>query len=407
MVGDGAEALEWMAGFPPSPESIVRFADGTYYAWPQLRWAFNHMEQLVPTKTVWRGAGAARPLRSSPVGFDDLTIDVDGEGVSWGDMLTSTNTDALAVLHRGELVYEQYFGAAGPHVRHTLMSCNKSMVGLLAEGLIHDGLLDDAALVPTVVPELAATAWGDATVRQVLDMEIGLSFSEDYMDPTSDVWRFLRSTGMTPSRPDDPPTIADYLVTVDKEGEHGEAFAYREPNIFVLGWIVRRAAGRDLASLASDRVWQHIGAEHDWLYMVDDSGAETTATATLRDLVRFGQLVLDRGRVGEVEVVPSAVIDALLGGGDQDRFAKAEMDTLPGWSYRSQWWFRHTADRVCPVARGAHGQLLVVDPAHDLVIARFGSAQHAPMALLDPVLLPMVDAITAAVSGSAGAPTSR
>lgn len=396
MVDDANDAREWMAGFPPSADKIVRFADGTYYSWPQMRWSFNHMEQLVPTKTVWRGAGAARPLPTTEHSFDEVTIDLaDGSSLGWNEMLATTHTDGLAVLHRGNLVYEEYFGAAGPHVRHTLMSCNKSMVGLIAECLIHDGLLDDAALVPAIVPELAGTAWADATVRQVLDMEIGLEFSEDYMDPASDVWRFLRSTGMTPRGPSDPATIADYLVTVSKEGEHGRSFAYREPNIFVLGWIVRRAGGADLTTLASERVWQHIGAEHDWLYMVDDSGAETTAAATLRDLVRFGKLVLDRGQVDGDQIIPAPVIDAILAGGDQGRFAKAEMETLPKWSYRSQWWYRHVGDRICPVARGAHGQMLLVDPANDVVIARFGSAPHAPSALLDPILLPMVDAVTA------------
>ncbi len=396
MVERGTQAREWMAGFPPPADKIVRFADGTYYSWPQMRWSFSHMEQLVPTKTVWRGAGAARELPGAPRSFDDVTVELaDGSILEWDEMLASTHTDGLAVLHRGELVYEEYFGASGPLIRHALMSCNKSMVGLVAEGLIHDGVLDDAALVPTIVPELAGTAWADATVRQVLDMEIGMVFYEDYMDPTSDVWRFMRSTGMTPGGPDDPPTIADYLVTVEKEGQHGHAFAYREPNIFVLGWIVRRAAGADLTTLASERVWQHIGAEHDWLYMVDASGAETTATATLRDFARFGQLVLDGGRVGDAQVVPSEVIDAILQGGDQERFARAGMETLPNWSYRSQWWYRHIEGRVCPVARGAHGQMLLIDPANDLVIARFGSAPDAPSALSDPVLLPMVDAITA------------
>lgn len=396
MVEDSSDAREWMAGFPPAADKVVRFADGTYYSWPQMQWSFNHMEQLVPTKTVWRGSGAARELPSNKRSFDEVTIDLaDGSSLGWAEMLASTHTDSLAVLHKGELVYEEYFGAAGPHVRHTLMSCNKSMVGLVAECLVHDGLLDDTALVPSIVPELAGTAWADATVRQVLDMEIGLEFSEDYMDPTSDVWRFLRSTGMTPGGPDDPPTIADYLVTVAKQGEHGEAFAYREPNIFVLGWIVRRAAAADLTTLASDRVWQHIGAEHDWLYMVDDSGAETTATATLRDLVRFGELVLANGQVGNQQIVPAAVVGEILQGGNQDRFAKAGMETLPGWSYRSQWWYRHLDDGVCPVARGAHGQMLLIDPANELVIVRFGSAPNAPSALLDPILLPMVDAITA------------
>lgn len=144
-------------------------------------------------------------------------------------MLSSTHTDALAVLHRGRLVYEEYFGACGPHVRHTMMSCNKSMVGTIAECLIAAGRLDDDALVPTIVPELTGSAWGDATVRHVLDMVVSMVFHEDYLIPDSDVWKVMRASGMAPGGPDDPPTIADFLPSVRKESRHGEVFAYREP----------------------------------------------------------------------------------------------------------------------------------------------------------------------------------
>ena len=390
---------EWMAGYPPAADKIVNFADGSYYSWPQMRWSFNHMEQLVPTKSVWRGPGASRELPDVPHRFDGLNIELaDRTTLSWADMLSTTHTDALAVMHRGALVYEEYFGASGPHVRHALMSCNKSMVGIIAECLINQGVLDDTALVPTIVPELVDTAWGDATVRQVLDMVIAMQFHEDYLDPASDVWKFMGSTGMVPPTPDSPPTIADYLPTVGKEGEHGEAFAYREPNIFVLGWIVRRVAQSDLASLASDLVWQHIGAEHDWLYMVDAGGAETTAIATLRDFVRFGELICNQGRVDDRQILPPAVVASIVVGGDQDVFARAGFETLPDWSYRSQWWIRHIDGRTCPTARGAHGQLLYVDPANDLVIARFGSSPDAPSSLSDHILLPTIDAICSELS---------
>jgi hypothetical protein len=49
--------------------------------------------------------------------------------------------------------------------------------------------------------------------------------------------------------------------------------------------------------------------------------------------------------------------------------------------------------RICPTARGAHGQMLYVDPTLDIVIARFGSAPDAPSYLLDHILLPTIDAI--------------
>ncbi len=394
-----ATSDSWMTGHPPAPDKIIRFADGSFYQWPQLRWSFNHLEQLVPTKAAWRGPGASQQLESgeSPFGETGITLS-DGARLSWEEMLSTSHTDALAVLHHGKLVYEHYRNEAGPHTPHTLMSCNKSLVGTIAELLIDQGLLDDNALVTSVLGELQGSAWGDATVRQVMDMVVGMSFDENYLDPTSDVWTFIRSTGMIPVDPDNVITLAEFLPSIAKEGQHGETFAYREPNIFVLGWIVRRVTGRGLNDLASDLIWQHIGAEHDYLFMVDSVGGETTASATLRDFLRFGLLFTNQGRVDTKQVLPLQVVDTILAGGDQQVFARGDYGNLPEWSYRSQWWYRHVEGRCCPVARGAHGQMLYLDPDRDLIIARFGSSPEAPSALLDPIIWPLVDAITEQLS---------
>ena len=50
-------ALGWMQGSPPPPNKQVRFDDGSMFRFPQLRWAYSNMPQLVPTTTVSRGTG--------------------------------------------------------------------------------------------------------------------------------------------------------------------------------------------------------------------------------------------------------------------------------------------------------------------------------------------------------------
>ncbi len=391
----------WMRGFPPPPERRIRFDDGSFNQWPQRRWTYNHVEELVPTRAVERGSGAAIELPSSPLPLDDLRIATTVGELSWDEALEASFADSQLVLHRGAVVHETYLAESAPHLRHLVMSCNKSMVGLIAESLIRDGVIDPSALVPTVLPELATSAWGDATVRDVLDMRVGLEYDEDYTDPDSDVWRFIRCTGMIPALPGHEVVgPADVLPTFAKRGEHGEGFSYQEPNIFVLGWLVRRAAGMPLVDLVSDRVWRHIGAERDCVHMLDPTGGESMSAMTLRDFGRWGLLVLNRGRVGDRQVLPAEIFDELLEGGDQAAFAVAGYDTLVGWSYRSQWWVRHVDGRTCLQARGAYGQFLYVDPVNDLVIARFGSAMEAPSYLLDHITLPTIDAITYAVAGT-------
>lgn len=358
------------------------------------------MDELVPTRSVWRGSGAAHPLVLAPVDFTDLNVETTSGTLSWAEALDAAFTDGIVVLRGGEIVHEQYFGSVGPHSQHSMMSCNKSIVGLLAEVLIAEGVLEAAAPVASILPELDSSAWADAAVRDVLDMRVGLAYDEDYANPDSDVWRFLQCTGMVPARPgNEGVSIAEVLPTFAKRGDHGRAFEYQEPNIFVLGWLVRRAAGMSLSELVSSRLWQRLGAEHDAYYMLDPSGAETTLACTLRDFARFGQLVVDGGRTNGEQTIPGTVIDAFLRGGDHAAFAEAGMATLPGWSYRSQWWIRHVGSTTHAVARGAYGQMLYIDPVHRIVIARFGSAPQASSALLDPIVLPTVDAIIACLTG--------
>lgn len=390
----------WMKGYPPPQEKLVRFAEKSFYAWPQLRWSLNHIEELMPTKNVWRGPDASIPLPYQLQSFDDAMITTtSGEKIGWQDALTQTYADGLIVLHRGNIVYEQYFGGSGPHVRHVIQSANKSIVGIIAESLIAEGKLDADALIPTIIPELQDSAYGDATVQQVLDMLISMDFFEDYLDPASEIWKFHRATGMSPPAAGEPlEIVADVLPRVQKNKHHGDTFAYREPNIFVLGWIVRRAAGQDIASQLSERIWQHIGAEHDGYYMIDGSGAESSSGFTLRDFARFGELIRNKGRVEAEQLIPASVIDKVMAGGNPEHFVKAGMETLPGWSYKSQWWMRHIDGRICAVARGAHGQVLYVDPANDLVVARIGSSPKAPSTQIDHIFLPTLDEITRRVA---------
>lgn len=83
--------------------------------------------------------------------------------------------------------------------------------------------------------------------------------------------------------------------------------------------------------------------------------------ATLRDMARLGQLVLDDGRLGGEQLLPQAAIASLRRGGDPKAFAAAGYGLLTGWSYRSMWWVAHD-DHGAFAARGVHGQTICIDP---------------------------------------------
>ena len=51
------ERLGYMRGFPPAPEKQVTRGD-YLVQYPKLRWAFQHMRELIPSRQVRRGAAA-------------------------------------------------------------------------------------------------------------------------------------------------------------------------------------------------------------------------------------------------------------------------------------------------------------------------------------------------------------
>jgi hypothetical protein len=112
----------------------------------------------------------------------------------------------------------------------------------------------------------------------------------------------------------------------------------------------------------------------------------------LRDLARFGELMRLDGRFNGQQVVPASVVAEIRRGGDREAFVPAGYQTLPGWSYRYQWWVAHD-DHSVFMARGIHGQAIYVDPRAEMVIARFASHPLAGNVNLDPTSLPAYRAI--------------
>ncbi|WP_309646695.1 serine hydrolase [Phenylobacterium sp.] len=393
-------AMGWMVGAPPPPERIIRFEDSSFLQFPQIRWTFSNWRQLFPTVEVSRGDGPVSALpRAERADLDAVSFQplVGDAPMTWGASVAANYTDGILVMHRGKIAYERYFGALKPQGQHIAHSVTKSFVGTLAAMLVAEGKLDPAAPVTRYIPELKDSAFGDATVGQVLDMTTGLAYSEVYSDPNSPAWDFVRAGGLLP-RPagySGPKTSFDYLKTLKKAGEHGAAFSYKSPNTEVVGWLVSRATGQPLAQVLSERLWAPLGMEGDGYMQVDSVGAAYAAgglNLRLRDFARFCEMMRRGGSFNGRQVVPSTVVAGIAKGGDRAKFAPAGYKTLPGWSYHDQWWVSHNAHGAY-MARGVHGQACYVDPKAEMIIVRFASFPLAANPNMDPISLPAYHAL--------------
>ena len=374
---------------------------------PHNRWAFQKINEIVPTVNIAKSDRELSPLVShlpqlaaeSSLGLLSLTGKASIDEIQRvRDELTNTYTDALVVTHRGRLVLEHYDNGMMPNTRHLLMSVSKTFAGVLAGQMIEEGLLREDDPVTTYVPELESSAYGTATVRDVIDMVVNVEFSEDYPDPSSEVQQQDRVAGWRDRLPDDPADTYEFLKTLKASGSHGQAFQYCSADTDVLGWILEKVSGLSYPTLLEQKIWSRLGVTSDAFITVDPGGfamANGGLCVTARDLAVYGQAILDGS-----DPIPTRWLADVRRGGDPLK-ADADLKKLaPSGSYRGHFW--HLGDKNgCFMGWGIYGQYLFIDPTNEVVIVKFSTEPEPVTQFSRQRHLALLRDISGLISGTA------
>ena len=382
-----------MQGFPPAPD--VRATLANWRTAPYASWAFHHVRELVPSAEIRNAPGDVWTLDQGEPLIDPAEVEAAVEG---------TQTDALVVLHKGRVVHELYRNGMGPEDPHILMSVSKSVLGLLAGILESRGLLEIGAPLSDYIPELAGTAYEGATVRQALDMRVGLAFSEDYTATGGPIIAYRKAANWNPLEPgENPLDLRSFQLTLsDTDGPHGGRFHYVSPVTDLMAWVMERATGQRYADLLSDFLLRPMGAERPGYITVDRIGGARAAGGvclTARDLARIGALLAAGGqRADGRQVVPGAWVADIFENGDPKAWATGDFaDYYPGLDihYRAKCYV-HRGDTPLLRGVGIHGQYLFADPARDLAVAWFASEGDAATSAYFPGRMALVDKLRGA-----------
>jgi CubicO group peptidase (beta-lactamase class C family) len=287
-------------------------------------------------------------------------------------------TLALLVQQHGEMVLERYgvrpanlFEAEPvPITADTPLiswSVAKSMVHAAVGILGGDGRIDP--LDPAPVPEWRGTEKEAITLLDLLEMRSGLAFVEDYVDgESSDVIDMLFGSGVKDH--------AAYAAAKPLVHPPGTVWSYSSgtTNIVtrILGDVVVGDPGappdeREAAMRAflDQRLFGPMGmADADPRF--DEAGnwvGSSYVYAPARQFVRFGELYLRDGVVGDDRIVPAGWVD-------QGRSVVAR-DPETGRDYGRHWWIWPEQPGSL-AAHGYEGQYVLVLPAHDAVIVHLG-----------------------------------
>src|SRR5215831_8369102 len=297
-----------------------------------LRWTpeqqaegYRSIETYYRTSTVRRG-DQVRPLAKA-----DRTIDVayshGGRNFTVDDYMKAYNVSGVLVLKDGKVLLERYGLGRKPDDRWISFSVTKSITSTLVGAAIQDGKiksLDDA--VTLYIPELKGSAYEGVTVRQLLTMTSGVKWNEDYADPKSDV----AQAGQKILEPGVDP-IVSYMRRLPRANAPGAKFVYKTGETDLAGILVSNAVGKPLADYLSEKIWAPYGMEQDGAWLDDPAGRQHGGyciSMTLRDYARFGQFILDGGKIGDTAVLPAGCVTD----------ATSQHVKLPYGGYGYFWW---------------------------------------------------------------------
>jgi CubicO group peptidase (beta-lactamase class C family) len=282
---------------------------------------------------------------------------------------------SIMVVRGGHVVAEGWwapFTAARPHL---LYSLTKSFTAMAVGLAISDGLLalDDRVVdvLPDRVPAGISAQARRITVHHLLSMTAGHD-----TDSLTEAWGL---------EPDD--LVKGFLQVPFTEPE-GTRHTYDNATTYVLARMVERVTGRGLPELLDERLFHPMGIDHaDWDRVASGAsfgfhGLHLTTEA----IAAFGELLLRGGRWGDRQLVPREWVE-LATRRHVATQPPGDADFVCGYGY--QFWMSRDGFH----GNGSFGQMCVVIPSHDLVVAVTAGTTRA-QAVHDAIrecLLPGID----------------
>ena len=351
-------------------------------------YAITHLSEVLPAAIVHRN-GPVAVLESAPMPeIEDVVATTDLGTMTLREMMNDRRSRmrAIAVVHKGKLVYENYIGIRAWD-NHIWASAAKSLVGLVSYILEKDGNLDLDRTVGHYMPQFRGTAWENVSVADVLHQRSGLDILEAELgDPEHPITLFYAIFAGASWIPENA-SFYDAMKTVKKLGEAGRRFEYSSMNTMMMVMIAEEITGKPFHDLLTELVWSRAGMEGDAVLGLSPSGEPSAFgifASRLRDLARYGMLytpswnvVAEEPVIGD-DYLPKVYAAAKVGvfaGNLGDRMIAHFGDVGMGASY--QWDAVFDDGDIYKSGRG--GQAIYISPQTDTVVAYFSASYKSSL----------------------------
>ena len=346
---------------------------GNWYSNPYRVGSWSALDRVpgIRSRSVARGGEvSALPAAAAP---PEIRYRYRNIGYSLDDYLNRRRITSLLIIKNGQIVAERYRYGRNEDARFLSFSMAKSVTSLLMGVALDRGViasLDDPA--EKYVTDLQGSAYGGTSLRHLLRMSSGVTFSENYSGQ-DDVARLARSTAVGNPRP-----IDLFRSFKDRHAEAGAKFVYASIETEILGRVLAAASRKTLAELTSQWIWQPLGAERDAFWRIGPDGQEhayAAFNASLRDWGRLGWMLAQDGRMGQQQIVPREyLMDATDAERQPSAFKPQRATRYFGYGY--QFWLFPMKARSFAL-QGVHGQSLFVQPSSGIVMVQTAAYEFA------------------------------
>ena len=268
------------------------------------------------------------------------------------------NTQGVVVVRGGAIVSEWYAPGEGPRSWAASWSVAKSVASALVGIAISEGKIPSVDVpLTTYFPEWVGTPKAAITLRDVLEMQSGLQWNEDY-DVADVASSDVVQMGLSRDE-------LAYAASRPLAHPPGTYWYYSSGDAMLLSGVLERATGMPADAYARSKLFEPLGiSQAEWWR--DDAGHTLTyccLDTTSRDFARIGLLYLRDGNWGGTQVVPAGWV--------HDSVTPAPNT---GGRYGYMWWLSTLpgVEGTNFYASGFDGQWTYAIPSLDLVVVRNG-----------------------------------
>lgn len=352
---------------------------------PNRHCAFLNFDQIaLNTKVIEKGEMSTHGFGSNPTDLSHILVKWGDDDISLERFFKLAHINGILVLKQNDIVYENYLRMESTD-RHNIMSISKTTIPAVIDWYIENGMIDVNKKVGEYLPEMSS-GYAEATVQQVLDMNVSNNYNDDFTDPNSPVYDSELATGWAVDPENKFPNgYKQFISEITSDDITGTGKTqYKTVNTDVLAWIIEEVSGENFADIFAKKIYQHLGAEQDAYSTEDRTGFAYSGggySMTLRDLARYGQVWANEGMAQDgTQVISKEWIEELR----TDEFGTQY--SVPNYRYHNQM----TSDGNALIHLGQNHQMMFTDPQTKVVVVAFGSSTHwasvtpqAPVAMYD------------------------